>query len=719
VPLDKTTAAPPYVAFRSGGLIGRLTVAGALSLAVLVPTALLAQQAEFKPLVVRDLSFAGNHAIADDTLRVAIATTQSAVQPIYLRWTGLGEKRYFDEIEFRRDVIRLTILYRQSGFPDAVVDTVVTRGAEEVSIKFVIFEGRPVRVMALTVTGAEGVLGARLLRDLPLRVGDPFSRFQMQASADTIRAMLRDRGHPFGQVLRNFDVDREQREATVHFEADPGPLARVGRIEVVGARAIDENVVRRMVAIRPGQPYSQQALYESQRDLYRMGVFNFVAVSLADTVPKGAADSLVTIRVQVTEGSLRRLRAGAGWGTIDCFRGLAGRTDRNFLGGARSLDLSARVSKIGTGTPFNWGLEHTACPTLGGEQDTDRLKLNYDLTASLRQPFVLGRRNTATFTLSATRRSEFQAFVREAVGGSVALTQQTTFQIPVTLSYELSYGKTVAAPAIFCSLLNQCGVADTLFSRRRLQATAGLGLVRDRSNSPLDPTDGSVITANVRYAGRITGSDSLSQFAKGVFEMSVYRELGRRSVFAWRVRIGTIISPQLGNVGEFVPPQERFYGGGPTSVRGYAQNELGPVVRVARDSIVNADSTRSPQDTITAPTGGNQQLFANVELRLPLPLAPDRLRLAIFVDAGQIFQRSDELISLRGLRVTPGVGIRLTTPLGPLRLDVAYNGYAPQPGPLYHQQGAQLVLVDPAFAPPIPEQFIKRLRFHLSVGQAF
>ena len=69
--------------------------------------------------------------------------------------------------------------------------------------------------------------------------------------------------------------------------------------------------------------------------------------------------------------------------------------------------------------------------------------------------------------------------------------------------------------------------------------------------------------------------------------------------------------------------------------------------------------------------------------------------------------------------MTPGVGLRITTPLGPLRLDVAYNGYAPQAGPLYHQQGTQLVLVDSVFAPAIPEEFIKRLRLHVSVGQAF
>ena len=76
---------------------------------------------------MRGLSFEGNHAIDDYTLGSAIATSSSSVFASLwlLRWMGLGEKRYFNELEFRRDVVRLLLLYRQSGYMNAVVDTVV------------------------------------------------------------------------------------------------------------------------------------------------------------------------------------------------------------------------------------------------------------------------------------------------------------------------------------------------------------------------------------------------------------------------------------------------------------------------------------------------------------------------------------------------------------------------------------------------------------------
>src|SRR5213595_3021027 len=87
-----------------------------LLVAVIAAAPLAAQQEQQR--VVRGLAFEGNHAIDDYTLSTAIVTTNSstfATSP-FLRWMGLGEKRTFDELEFRRDVIRLVLLYRQSGY---------------------------------------------------------------------------------------------------------------------------------------------------------------------------------------------------------------------------------------------------------------------------------------------------------------------------------------------------------------------------------------------------------------------------------------------------------------------------------------------------------------------------------------------------------------------------------------------------------------------------
>src|SRR5256885_16820134 len=75
----------------------------------------------------------------------------------WLRWLGLGEKRTFDELEFRRDVVRLVLLYRQSGYMDVAVDTAVRRTTKDVWVTFRITEGEPVRVTRIDINGLDSV----------------------------------------------------------------------------------------------------------------------------------------------------------------------------------------------------------------------------------------------------------------------------------------------------------------------------------------------------------------------------------------------------------------------------------------------------------------------------------------------------------------------------------------------------------------------------------
>src|SRR5438034_673940 len=197
-----------------------------LLVAVSAAAPLAAQQER----VVRGLSFEGNHAIDDYTLETAIATSSSSVFASLwlLRWMGLGEKRYFNELEFRRDVVRLLLLYRQSGYMNAVVDTMVRREGGDVHVLFRIYEGEPVRLTKLKLVGLDSILGvAALKRTLPLREGEPFNRTLFQASADTIADRLRNLGYPYAELLRSYDVDATALKAEASLEALPGPRARI------------------------------------------------------------------------------------------------------------------------------------------------------------------------------------------------------------------------------------------------------------------------------------------------------------------------------------------------------------------------------------------------------------------------------------------------------------------------------------------------------------
>jgi outer membrane protein assembly factor BamA len=121
----------------------------------------------------------------------------------------------------------------------------------------------------------------------------------------------------------------------------------------------------------------------------------------------------------------------------------------------------------------------------------------------------------------------------------------------------------------------------------------------------------------------------------------------------------------------------------------------------------------------TAPTGGNTAVVANAELRFPSPILAQRMRLGLFVDAGQVWERGDNLVTIRGIRVTPGAGVRFTTPLGPVRIDVAYNGYQAERGPLLLQTDS-IVRIRDSY-PPLGarKSFWDRIVFQFAVGQAY
>jgi outer membrane protein assembly factor BamA len=112
---------------------------------------------------------------------------------------------------------------------------------------------------------------------------------------------------------------------------------------------------------------------------------------------------------------------------------------------------------------------------------------------------------------------------------------------------------------------------------------------------------------------------------------------------------------------------------------------------------------------------------ANLELRFPSPVFPDRVRLGLFVDVGQVWERGDTGTTVSGIRVTPGLGLRFITPLGPVRLDAAYNGYPQEPGTLYFLNKADnsITATGRTVRPGLPSGFWRRVVVQFAVGQAF
>ncbi len=691
-----------------------------------------AQQGPAVERTVTSVEFRGNHALDAPTLSAAIATSASSWTyrwPV-LKHLDLGTRRTFDELEFRRDVVRLQIFYRQHGYFETRVDTLVVREPASVAVTFLIDEGLPVLVDSLRVAGLDSVLDVRrLLRRLPLAPGKPFDRSRFVAAADTIAFAVRALGYPFVEVFRNYSVDLQARVARVDYAVEPGRRQRIGEIVIAGASEVGPVTIRRSLAIRSGDWFNQDALYDSQRSLYQTDLFRYVSVGIAPDTLGADPDSAVRVLVQVAEGPRSRIKLGLGYGTIDCFRSQARFSAANFLGGGRRLDLAGKLSKLGVGDPTDLGLAGSICSALSGDPFSERT--NYLASATFTQPAFLSRRNTLTLTTFAERRSEYKAFERDAVGGSLGLAHGVGRVSLLTLTYRLSYGSTKADQAVFCVYFDRCEQAAVdVLSQPRRQAVLALSLVRNTANSPLEPTSGSVLMIEGSHASPLVGSEPLVSYSKLVAEGTWYAELARGWVVALRLR-GGAIQPKLAFVADssirFVPPEERFYSGGPASVRGFGRNEMGPLVYVADSMVLDRTSGDSvPAGLRTSPIGSYAMGLANLELRFPSPVWGSRLRIAAFVDSGELWDQTAGGLLPAGLRITPGLGVRLGTPMGPLRLDVAYNDYPRQQGPLYlvnpptSSSSGQLVLRQENYpGPPRSTSFLRRLQFQFSVGEAY
>jgi len=264
-----------------------------------------AVEAQEPPRVIRELRFEGNRSIPDEVIASAIATTNSSwfARAFLFRWIGLGEKRYFDEQEFRRDVVRIEVLYRRSGYPQAQIDTVVVRDPLNVFITFRIDEGPPIRVVKLAIVGLDTLgedLHRLVLRDLPLQEGDPFNRYLMQSSSDTLSHRLKDHGYPGARVFTSFETNRDALTAQVSYEVETGQPAVFGTARVVGAKRIAPGLVRALLVARPGRPYAEDQLFQSQRNLYSS------PGSAWETRPTGGSPT-------ASAAHRRRIRWAAGW----------------------------------------------------------------------------------------------------------------------------------------------------------------------------------------------------------------------------------------------------------------------------------------------------------------------------------------------------------------------------------------------------------------------
>jgi hypothetical protein len=392
----------------------------------------------------------------------------------------------------------------------------------------------------------------------------------------------------------------------------------------------------------------------------------------------------------------------------------------------------------------------------GVRADSFSTRLNYYFGASVVLRGPVGDRWHPQGTLYSERRTEFQSYLRETyIGGLASFDKPLVPRVNTTFAYRFDAGRTYSDQAVACASFGLCRLNDrAILLERSVMHAAGSTWSRSAPAISAFAVNDSRWAVESRIGTVSVGEDSTLKrvnFNRTQLEYAIYRPLTRNWVGAVRLSGGVVLTRR--DLEPLVPPQERFYSGGQNTVRGYNQGQLGPVVYVvgAVDSTAPGPGgdvgVADPSDGFNriAPAGGTATALVNLELRSRTGWPVDILRWVVFMDAGRVWNNSGNY-AVTGLRATPGLGVRLVTPLGPFRVDVAYNPHPYEAGPAFFLQRAdgtllgRAICVSPGsteplddaeatalgpvpcpttFRPPRPRGLWPRLTFHFSIGEAF
>jgi len=757
----------PLRAERSAGAVRRGALA-AFQLSVLAGAPLAAQvQVQVQGPVVDEVTFRGNETFPDDSLASAMVTRETTCRSSWLLpfcWMDFGFAERTTRLRARElelDRARLMIWYQRRGFLDIQVDTprVVTSPART-EVVFEIREGRPVVAQTIRFEGPLGAMNASILSSLPLQEGERLSAIARVATQDSLRRRLRDQGYAHADVFfRALRPSEDPYNAQVTFNVQPGPIATYGEIEIAGLDHLSRGTVQRTLQFETGDVYRDSEIEAARARLFGLEIVRSARI---DPDLSTYQDSIVPVRVQVQESDAYRVRGGVGGSQAECLSVEARWASRNFLGGARVLQVRGRVGNLLAGQmpdPFcnQAGTGRFAQPT-------------WTVGVDLSQPWIFSTNNSFVASVFAERQTlPPDLFIRRAVGFQAALTRTLRFGTTVTAFWRPEFSELEADDVLFCTGFLVCNPDDVArLKAANWLAPVGIAYTRDRSDDLLNPRDGSRVVVEVEHAARYTGSDF--RYDRAVVEARRYEGLGSDWVLAGRLRGGWVGQEAFeailtsGRDVSIVHPQRRFFAGGANSVRGFAQSRLGPRVLVATDVSqiltpfdeggggcsepalmdltcdlgVAADS--GYVSVLERPTGGTRVIEGNAELRFPLG---GWLEGVAFADVGQAWGPNDP-VSMGDLEVTPGFGVRFPSPVGPIRIDIAYRSrgredlrvVAPMIRPFDASMDAEddrITIGDPPrtiefvatgatalLMPPVGYlESASRWQFHLSIGQAF
>jgi len=514
-----------------------------------------------------------------------------------------------------RDQHAIVEALREHGYARARVTAArlaVSLTKEDLIIIYVVDEGPRLVLAEVNVEGARAFSPEELVRRSGLRIGAPFVEAHVREAVARLTEAYADRGYAEATITPLVREDDAHR-VTVTLRVQEGQPLRIGAILIRGNRITRDRAILRYVSFREGEWLRPTELARSEENLYSTGAFRHVSIAAEPADAPLDAQTVRNVRIEVDEAPRYQMTYGFGFRTDDGPRGLFELSNTNFLGQLRTAAFRLRASRR----------EQT-----GQLSFTDPKLFGTDLSSLA--SILFQRQEEVAFDAS---RLTVLAQVEKPIGPRSSFLFRYTFSNVIITN--------VTEP-------EELRREDTTVQLGRFSAS----FVHDARDNPFDPTHGTFTTVDVSVVARVFGgSENFVRFF-GEHQRMYRLTPSADVVFASNVRLG--VARPYGR-STTIPISERFFAGGSTTLRGFGFEQAGPRA---------PDPNRPGQ---TRPIGGNALALVNAELRFPL-LRALRLAGAIFYDGGNVFARISDM-SLGDFTHTLGIGLRIKTPLGPLRLD--------------------------------------------------
>ncbi len=553
---------------------------------------------------IRAVRFEGNSAVSTGDLRKAVKTKPKNM----LSFLTKSGRVNADQLE--QDAIAIRELYQDRGYVDVeVAPARVERSGSEAEVVFELREGRQYRVGKVTYAGARVITADELAAKAKVQEGAIYSPQKVRADIKGIQDLYGIKGYVDLQAIADTTLSGEG-VIDVAFQVEEGAQNYVQHVNITGNVRTKDKVIRREMAVQPGDIYNTVRVDASKQRLQNLNYFSKVDIFPGDTLVPGRKD----VNVTVEEKRTGNLMFGAGFSSIDSLLGFAEISQSNF-------DL------------FNW-------PNFTGGGQRFRIRTQYgtrrkDFVISLTEPYFMDYRvslggelfyREASFvsTVYNERRYGFDLNSRKALNDF--LSARVGYRIENIGIFDLD-------PGVSKQIREEEG--------DRVKSQIYSGLTYDTRDSVFLTRKGERVDFQAFVAGGpLAGKTDIYGFS---LEGAKYFN------FKWDTIL--TINAEIGNVttwagGDRVPIFDRLYLGGANNLRGFRFRDVGP------------------KDDDGQPIGGLSLARATIEYTFPVI---DKVRGALFYDVGMVGKGS---YSYNGdLNSDIGIGVRLELPIGPVRID--------------------------------------------------